>query len=232
MVEGVLASAHSLAAYARLLSTSSLYVPTLEPRPSSVPDLPPSRRGGARAEAIGNPGECVKVANDLDSPVPQVSPFSPSHETDVNGSGDGAATPLMDIVDTPCPGYFVAGECAPCPAATPLMDVVDTPCPGYFVAGECAPCTAATPSIDILDTSCRDSTVAGNCTPHPSRDLPDVTTSLPPRDIVLASPAADVVSRPAPDPPDAASRPILQQPLPFRLRDYRYVLEDIPAAPD
>ena len=92
MVEEVLASAQSLAAHARLLSTSSC-IPTLEPRPSSVPDLRPS---------IGNPGECVKVANDLDSPVPRFSPFSPSRETAVNGSGDGAATPLMDIVDTPC----------------------------------------------------------------------------------------------------------------------------------
>ena len=247
MVEGVLASAQSLAAHARLLLTSSC-VPSLEPRPSSVPDLRPS---------IGNPGECVKVADDVDSPVPQVSPLSPSRVTDVNGSGDGAATPLMDIMDTSCPGYFVAGECAPCPAATPFMDIVDTPCPGYFVvAGECASCPAATPSIDIVDTSrsCPDSDVAGNCTPRStlpprnpedrgtttwisvaaptSRDLPDVTTSLPPRDIVLAPPAADVVVRPAPDPPDAASRPVRQQPLPFRLRDHMYVLEDIPAAPD
>ena len=244
MVEGVLASAQSLAAHARLLLTSSC-VPSLEPRPS-VPDLRPS---------IGNPGECVKVADDVDSPVPQVSPFSPSRVTDVNGSRDGAATPLMDIMDTSCPGYFVAGECAPCPAATPFMDIVDTPCPGYFVAGECAPCPAATPLIGIVDTSCRDSTVAGNCTPRPtlapnpedlgttkcisvaaptSRDLPDVTTSLPPRDIFLAPPAAaaDVVIRPPPDPPDAAPYPVRQQPLPFRLRDYRYVLEDIPAAPD
>ena len=164
MVEGVLASAQSLAAHARLLLTSSC-VPSLEPRPSSVPDLRPS---------IGNPGECVKVADDVDSPVPQVSPLSPSRVTDVNGSGDGAATPLMDIMDTSCPGYFVAGECAPCPAATPFMDIVDTPCPGYFVvAGECAPCPAATPSIDIVDTSrsCPDSDVAGNCT----------CSTLPPR---------------------------------------------------
>ena len=220
MVEGVLASAQSLAAHARLLLTSSC-VPSLEPRPSSVPDLRPS---------IGNPGECVKVADDVDSPVPQVSPLSPSRVTDVNGSGDGAATPLMDIMDTSCPGYFVAGECAPCPAATPFMDIVDTPCPGYFVAGECAPCPAATRLIDIVDTSCRDSTVAGNCTPRPSRDLPDVTTSLPPRDIVLAPPAADVLVRPPPDPPDAAPRPVRRQPLPLRRQDY--VLEDIPAAPD
>ena len=126
-------------------------------------------------------------------------------------------------------------------------------CPGYFVAGECVPCPAATPLIDIVDTSCRDSNVVGKCTPHPtlppnpedqgtttcisvtaptSRDLSDVTTSLPRWDIVLARPAADVVIRPPPDPPDAAPRPVRQQPLPFRLRDYMYVLEDILAAPD
>ena len=227
MVEGVLASAQSLAAHARLLLTSSC-VPSLEPRPSSVPDLPPSRVG-ARAEAIGNPGDHVKVADYTDSPV--LFPFSPSRVTDMNGSGDGATTPLSNIVDT-CPGYFVAGECAPCPADTPLIGVVDTPRPGYFVAGECVPYPAATQQIDIVDTSCRDSTVAGNCTPRPSRDLPDITTSLPPRDIVLAPPAADVVIRPAQDPPDAASRPVCQQPLPFRHRDHMYVLEDIPAAPD
>ena len=228
MVEGVLASAQSLAAHAPLLLTSSC-VPSLEPRPSSVPDLQPSRIRGARAEAIGNPGDRVKVADYTDSPV--LSPFSPSRVTDMNGSGDSATTPLSNILDM-CPGYFVAGECAPCPAATPLIGIVDTPRPGYFVAGECVPCPAATPLIDIVDTSCRDSTVAGNCTPRPSRDLPDVITSLPPRDIVLAPPAADVVIRPAPDPPDAASRPVRQQPLPFRLRDHMHVLEDIPAAPD
>ena len=138
------------------------------------------------------------------------------------------------------------------PAATPLMDIVDTPCPGYFVAGECAPCPAATPSIDIVDTSrsCPDSDVAGNCTlrptlaPNPedlgttiycisvaaltSRDLSDVTTSLP--DLVAALPAADVLVHPPPDPLDAAPRPVRRQPLPFRLQDY--VLQDIPAAPD
>ena len=182
MVEEVLASAQSLAAHARLLPTSSC-IPTLEPRPSSVPDLPPSRRGSARAEPIGNPGECVKVVDGTDSPV--LSPFYLSRVTDMNGSGDSATTSLNNIADT-CPGSFVAGECAMCPAATPLIGIVDTPRPGYFVAGECVPCPDATPLIDIVDTSCRDSTVAGNCTLRPSRDLPDVTTSFPPRDIVLA----------------------------------------------
>ena len=177
MVEGVLASAHSLAAHARLLSTSSLYVPTLEPRPSSVPDLPPSQRGGARAraEAIGNPGECVKVADDADSSV--LSPFSPSCVTDMNGSGDGATTPLSNIVDT-CPGSDVAGECAPCPTLPDPVDqdattiyLADTNCKQHaslYIDGHLSSSSSSSPvptrflidtgaSVSLIDASLLDS---------------------------------------------------------------------------